>query len=132
MNLNTWPALITLLDIGLLMWTAAMCGRARVKYGVAAPAVSGDPMFERYFRVQMNTVENSVLFLPALWLASLYASWYLVVLGGFTWVVGRVIYALGYLRAPEARSTGFAISILGFFVLLTCALIGVVRSLAGI
>ena len=64
------PALVTLLTILLLFGTTVMTGRARGKYGIKAPATSGHPLYERAYRVQMNTIENSVLFLPTLWLAA--------------------------------------------------------------
>ena len=69
-----WPALITLGVLVLLFVVAWGVGRARDKYNVKAPATTGDPAFERAFRVQMNTLENTVMFLPALWLFAAFVS----------------------------------------------------------
>jgi hypothetical protein len=44
-----------------------LVGRARAKYGVKAPAISGPEAFDRIFRVQQNTLEGLVVFLPGLW-----------------------------------------------------------------
>ena len=82
-------AFVTLLTVLLLFVTALNVGRARVRYGIKAPAVSGHEVFERAFRIQMNTLENTVLMLPALWL-------YAGLIGdrgagmmGIVWLVGR-------------------------------------------
>ena len=64
-------ALITLMAIALMFWTAIGVGRARVKYEVKAPATSGNDMFDRAYRVQMNTMESALMMLPALWVLSL-------------------------------------------------------------
>ncbi len=36
-----------------------LVGKARGKYGIDAPAITGNPIFERYYRVHQNTLENS-------------------------------------------------------------------------
>ena len=61
-----YTALVTLLICLLLFGTAANVGRARGLYGIKAPAVTGHEMFERAYRIQMNTLENAVLVLPTL------------------------------------------------------------------
>ncbi|HEY1589317.1 MAG TPA: MAPEG family protein, partial [Rhodanobacter sp.] len=90
------PALVTLLTVLLLLGTMWVVGRARDKYGIKAPAVSGDPAFERAYRVQMNTLENTVMFLPVLWLAATYGFSGWAGIAGLVWLVGRVWYALAY------------------------------------
>jgi len=60
------PAFITVL--ALLLY-AGVCGnvlRARRRSRIRAPAVTGADDFERAFRVQQNTLEQLVLFVPAL------------------------------------------------------------------
>jgi glutathione S-transferase len=115
-------ALIEYLSFGILV------GRARVAHGVKAPATSGHPVFERYFRVHQNTAEQLWLFLPGLWLFALYidASW--AALLGAVWIVGRVIYLRSYVADPEKRTAGFALGALTSLVLLIGALIGAIRS----
>ena len=129
MNSYAWPASITLLNILLLVWAGIRVARARARYGVAAPATSGDPNFERTFRVQMNTLENTVIFLPALWLDALYGHGWIVSAAGVVWIVARIVYALTYVRDPAKRGPGFGIAFAAFAVLAIDAAIGLVRSL---
>src|SRR5580693_9322793 len=96
----------TLLMLLLYFVLTGVAGRARAKYGVKAPAVTGNEHFERAYRVQMNTVEQMALFLPALWLYAAYVSDRGAAVGGLVWVVGRVIYAHAYTRDPASRGPG--------------------------
>ena len=121
------PALVTLLTVLLLLGTMWAVGRARDKYGIKAPAVSGDPAFERAYRVQMNTLENTVMFLPVLWLAATYGFSGWAGIAGLVWLVGRVWYALAYLKDAGKRGPGFMVGMLGWGALLVMAAIGVVR-----
>ena len=47
-------------------------GRARTEHGVNAPAVTGPPVFERTMRAHQNTLENLVVFIPAVYLFAVY------------------------------------------------------------
>jgi glutathione S-transferase len=125
-----WTALVTVLAVLLYFATIYLVGQAREKYAVPAPAVSGNPDFERVFRVQMNTLEWMPIFLPALWLAAVYVSDIGAALVGLVWIVGRVIYMLGYGEAAEKRHLGFSVQVIAAGVLWLAALIGVVMSLA--
>ncbi|HXY22837.1 MAG TPA: MAPEG family protein [Burkholderiaceae bacterium] len=125
----TWAAIVTLLNIALLLWVGAMVGQARTKYHIEAPATTGHPMFERAFRIQMNTIENTVMFLPTVWLVALYGAATIVGAAGAVWIVGRIIYALGYRKDPAKRGLGYGISLLAFAVLLLDAIVGLVRAL---
>ena len=89
-----------------------------------APATSGAPEFERAFRIQQNTLEQLMLFLPSLWLFAALVSDLWAGAAGLVWVIGRILYALGYARAAEKRSAGFGIAILANLVLLIGALVG--------
>ncbi|HET8765062.1 MAG TPA: MAPEG family protein [Rhodanobacter sp.] len=129
--LEQLPAIVTLLAILLLFGTAASVGRARVRYGIKAPATSGHPAFERAFRVQMNTLEASVLFLPTLWLAAHFGLGGWAGIAGLAWIVGRVWYALSYLRDPARREGGFALGMLAWAVTLVLAFVGTGRALLG-
>lgn len=93
-------------------------GRARAKYQVSPPAMTGDPNFERALRVQQNMLEQLVFFLPLLWIFSYYVSelWG-AILGGI-WILGRVLYAWGYYQEAKKRTLGFGISSLSGMVLL--------------
>jgi glutathione S-transferase len=118
-------ALLQYLFFGMLV------SRARTRSGVKAPAVTGDPIFERYLRVQMNTLELLVIFLPALWIASAYIAMLWIAALGAVYLVGRFLYLRGYVRAPEKRSLGFGLSALPILILLAIDLIGALRSLLG-
>jgi glutathione S-transferase len=85
-------------------------GQARGKYGVPAPAVSGDPIFERYHRVHQNTLENLVIFLPGIWLFATYVSESIAALLGVVFIVGRAVYARLYVQDPPRRSIGVMMS----------------------
>jgi glutathione S-transferase len=108
---------------------AALVGRARAKYGVKAPATTGHPEFERTNRVHLNTLESLITFIPAIWLFGRYldARWAAGL--GLVFVVGRAVYAVGYLQAAEKRGTGAGISGLANTALLLGALFGVCRAL---
>jgi glutathione S-transferase len=122
--------IVTLLAVLQFVVFSALVSRARGKFGVRAPAVSGHEMFERYYRVQMNTLELLVAFLPSLWLAARHWS-PLVVSGiGAVYLVGRIVYLRAYLYDPKTRSAGFLLSFVPAVVLLVAALVGAV--LAGL
>ncbi len=123
------PALVVLLTILLQVGTMWATGRAREKYGIKAPAISGHPGFERAWRVQMNTLESTMLFLPTLWLAAQYGFPLWGGLAGLVWVVGRVWYAVAYLNDPSKRGPGFMVSSAGWGVVLVLGVIGLARTL---
>ena len=106
-------AFTTLLAVMVLIYTFGQAGRLRAKHKILAPAITGHPQFERAIRVQMNTIEQFVIFLPLLWLATTYfriIGW-LPGLLGLVWCVGRIVYSVGYMAAPEKRAPGFLISV---------------------
>jgi glutathione S-transferase len=118
-------ALITVLSL-LLYWVlTALVGRARGKYKISAPAVTGNVDFERVFRVQQNTVESLVMHLPALWLFAIYVSDCWAAGLGLVWIVGRALYARGYYAEASKRSAGMMISIGATTVLLLGDLIAI-------
>jgi glutathione S-transferase len=112
-----FTAIVTCLAIAFYFFTTILVAKARVKFGIKAPAVSGSPDFERVFRVQMNTLEWLPIFLPSLWLFAIYISdqWAAVV--GLIWILGRILYTTGYSQAAEKRSTGFGIQALAGIIL---------------
>ena len=102
-------ALVTCLATLLYFWIGYRVGEARSKYSVPAPATSGNPDFERIFRVQMNTLEWMPIFLPALWLFAIYISDAIAAALGVVWIVGRILYMTGYAESAKKRGRGFAI-----------------------
>jgi glutathione S-transferase len=116
-------ALITLLSLVLFTWMALRVGAARARCGVAAPATHGHPEFERHFRIHANTLEGLMVFLPSLWLFAIFVGNDAIAAGlGAVWIVGRVIYMIGYAKAAESRNAGFGIQALAMFALLFGAL----------
>lgn len=122
-----WVDIIGLLAVIQLVVFGVLVSRARGTYGIAAPATTGHPVFERYYRVQMNTVETLLAFLPGLWLGAKYWSPIYAALLGVVYLVGRIIYLTAYVHEPKSRSVGFAMSMLPALVLLIAALIGAMR-----
>ncbi|HTA64862.1 MAG TPA: MAPEG family protein [Xanthomonadaceae bacterium] len=120
------PDLVALLAIAVFFGCCAAVGRGRSKYQIVAPATTGHPDFERLFRVQMNTLEAIVLFLPALWLATRYANPALVGGIGLIWVIGRIWYAIAYAGDAKKRGPGFGMGLLATAALWLIAGWGVV------
>ncbi|MEB3310493.1 MAG: MAPEG family protein [Snowella sp.] len=120
-----YPSLITALTTLLYLVLSVNVGRARAKYKIMPPAMSGNEDFERVVRVQQNTLEQLVFFFPVLWLFSVYVSpiWGAGI--GALWIIGRIIFAWGYYQAAEKRIAGFAISILSSMTLLLGSLVSI-------
>ncbi len=123
------PALVTLLALLLLQGTGLLVGRARFRHGVKPPSCDGPEPFQRALRVQQNTLEQFLFFLPAFWLAVLFSDLAWASLLGFVWVGARIAYAVGYLQAPEKRGPGFGLAFLASFALWVMATVGVVLAL---
>jgi len=122
-------ALITLMAIALMFWTAIGVGRARVKYEVKAPATSGNDMFDRAYRVQMNTMESALMMLPALWVYAAFIGDTGAAAMGLAWIAGRIWYALAYQKDPAKRGGGFSLALLAVAGLWAGGLWGVVKAL---
>jgi glutathione S-transferase len=104
-----FTALVTCLAILFYFFTCVQVAKARAAFGIKAPAMSGNPDFERVFRVQMNTLEWMPIFLPSLWLFAIYISDPVAAVLGVVWIAGRVLYMTGYSQAANKRGTGFGI-----------------------
>jgi glutathione S-transferase len=89
---------------------ATAVGHAREKFKVAAPATTGNEMFERYFRVQMNTLELLIMFIPGMWMFGFYVNAPAAAGLGAVFIIGRVIYFFSYVRDPKRRSLGYGLS----------------------
>jgi glutathione S-transferase len=123
-----YTAAVTLLAVILYIYMGLRVAWARGKYKISAPAMTGHPDFERAVRIQANTMEFMVAFLPVLWLATLYFGGWIPALLGLIWVIGRVIYLVGYSMAAEKRELGFAIQGLATIALLLLAIAGVAQT----
>jgi glutathione S-transferase len=123
--ISTWVSLVTIAALMMFFVVSFNVGRARVKYQIKAPEMSGNPDFERVIRVQQNTLEQLSIFLPALWIFANFVNSIAAASLGAIWVFGRVIYAWGYYQAAEKRGPGFAISALVSVILLLGSLVGI-------
>ncbi len=112
-------------------WFSIAVGRARYRYGVKAPATSGNEDFERVYRVQMNTLELLAIFLPSLWAFALFVSPTWAAGLGVVFIVGRLLYFLGYVKSADKRSLGFGLSMFPTLFLLLGGLVGAVRAMLG-
>lgn len=128
-NATLWPSLITVSALILYFVVTLNVGRARAKHKISPPQMSGNPDFDRVVRVQQNTVEQLILFLPSLWLFSQFISPIWAAGIGAVWIIGRILFAWGYYQAAEKRAAGFGISTLATLALLGGSLTGVIMSL---
>jgi uncharacterized MAPEG superfamily protein len=122
-------AIVTVLALIVFMVTAFRVGGARARHGVEAPATTGNEIFERHFRVQMNTLEQLVLLLPGLWIWTAYWGELWAAVLGVVWIVGRIIYMNSYVADPKKRSAGFGLTFLPSIVLLIGALAGAIHAM---
>jgi glutathione S-transferase len=127
-SMYPWPSLVTVLALLMYFVVTINVGRARAKYGVKPPAMSGNPEFECVVRVQQNTLEQLIIFLPALWIFSLFINEIWAASVGAVWILGRILYAWGYYQAPEKRFVGFGMASLATMVLLGGSLFGTVMT----
>lgn len=121
-----YPAAATCLALLLYTATMANCGRMRARHKITAPATTGHIEFEKAFRVQMNTLEAMVLFLPAMWLYAAYVSELWAAAIGVVWITGRAYYAFSYQRDPVKRGPGMTICFAAAMWLLFGGIVGIV------
>lgn len=127
MQSHAYVAIVTLVALLVYFWMGMGVAGARRKSGISAPAMTGDPILERAVRVQANTLEWLPIFLPSLWLFHFFwveqdPNSYIAASLGFVWIIGRVLYARGYIKDPGKRELGFLIQTLAAAVLLFGAL----------
>jgi uncharacterized membrane protein YecN with MAPEG domain len=123
-----WIAIVTGLALAEYMALTMIVGLNREKYGVAVPATTGNEIWERHFRVQQNTVEQLVVFLPALWVFGSFTSAPIGAGLGLLFVVGRALYAIGYVADPSKRATGFMLGFLANVALVIGGIGGAISS----
>lgn len=129
---QSWLFVFLIVNLALVLYlvTVVNVGRARARCKVAPPAVTGHPEFERYFRVQQNTLEQLVLFLPSLLLFAVFweAPRLAAALGGL-WLTGRIFYTLGYYKDTAKRLPGFVMAMLSTVVLALGSLVAILKAL---
>jgi len=123
-----YTALVTMAATLLTFVFSGRVGMLRQKKHIDAPAVTGDPMFERAFRVHYNTIEQLVMFLPALWLATATLGDVYAAAVGAVWIVGRLLYSHAYMGDPDKRAPGMLTTLAATGVLSIAALWGIVKA----
>ena len=121
-------AIVTILALAQFILFSIQVGSMRGKHGVKAPAVTGHPDFERMFRVQQNTMEQLVAFIPALWIYAYLVNPFWGAAIGLVFIVGRFIYRASYVKDPDSRGLGFTLTFLPTAVMLVWALIDALLS----
>lgn len=127
-----WTELVILGALVLYLGTMMHCAHMRARHRIMAPATSGHPAYERAFRIQQNTLEQLVAFVPAVWLFSLLVNPRVGAILGAVWVLSRIVYALSYARAPERRGPGFIVAFVILIVLVAGALVQAIITLASL
>lgn len=122
-------AIVTILALGQFVLFSIQVGSMRVKHGIKAPAVTGHPDFERMFRIQQNTMEQLVAFIPAIWIFGYFVNPFWGAAIGLVFIVGRFIYRASYLKNPASRGLGFTITFLSTAILLVWSLFVAVRAI---
>ena len=118
--------IVALLAIVQFIYFGMLVGKARGQYGIKAPAMTGNEHFERAVRVQMNTLEQLVCFVPALLIAAVYWSPVYVADTGVVYLVGRALYRQAYVADPAKRGLGFLLTFLPTVLLALAGLVGAV------
>jgi glutathione S-transferase len=129
-KLMPYVAVVTVVALLEFLFFGIQVARARAKYGIHAPATSGHEIFDRHFRVQMNTLEQLVMFLPTLWIFARFVSPLWAASFGFVFIIGRAVYAVSYVRDPKRRSLGFALTSLPNLIMMVWIVVWAIEAIA--
>ncbi len=124
-----YVALVTLLILIQYIFFAMQAGKARGKDTVVAPATTGNEMYERKSRVQINTLEQLIVILPAMMICAHYFRPDVAAILGWVFIIGRFVYSYSYTKDPKSRGLGFGIGFLASIILIGCGLYGIIASM---
>jgi len=125
-----YATLIVMLALVQYAYFVSYTGYMRGKHGVKAPATTGHEMYERAYRVQLNTLEELIMFVPATFTYAFFVSGFWVILPGALFIVGRLLYGMAYMKDPAKRGPGFGLTLLANVWLIVGTLVGVGLQLA--
>ena len=125
----TYVALVTLLILAQYFFFVMQAGMARGKDTVVAPATTGDEMYERKARVQLNTLEQLIITLPAMWICAQYFRADVAAIMGLAFLIGRFLYSYLYIKNPKSRAPGFVIGFFANVILVATGFYGIIASL---
>jgi len=108
---------------------AMRAGLSRGKADIKAPAMSGDEHFERNLRVQINTLEQLIVTLPAMWICAIYFRADVAAILGATFLIARFMYSAAYIANPPSRAPGMIIGFLANIGLMGCSLFAAITAL---
>ena len=121
---------IILIALLQYLYFTGKTGFTRVKYKVSAPKCEGDETWERIFRVQQNTMEQLIVFVPGMLAFAHWVSESWALLPGVLFILGRALYSRAYVTNPESRALGMILSMFSNIALVLGALIALGLSLA--
>ena len=124
-----YVAIVLVLVLLQYSFFGIMVGVARGKFDINAPAVTGHDVFERYYRVQQNTLEQLVIFVPGIFLFAAYVHALTAAGIGLAFFIGRMIYYKAYISEPKSRGTGFTLSFMSGHILLVGGMVGAIIKL---
>jgi uncharacterized membrane protein YecN with MAPEG domain len=110
-----YVALITVLILLHYIYLAYLVGSARGRNNIPAPATTGNEDFERHMRVHMNTLEQLIIVLPALWMCAYFFRADVAAILGAVFLIGRILYAIGYVKDPASRGRGMMIGFVALY-----------------
>ncbi|NJN52589.1 MAG: MAPEG family protein [Gammaproteobacteria bacterium] len=125
----TYVAIVAMVALLEYLYFSIQVGQARGKYGIEAPATTGNEVFERVFRIHQNTLEQLIIFFPAMYTFAVYVDPLWAAGLGLVFVIGRAVYSAGYTAAPEKRGTGMLIGFAANAIMLLGGLVGAVMAL---
>ena len=123
-----YVVLVVLISLVEYIVFGILVGRARAKYNCPAPAITGDPMFERYYRVHINTSEQLLVFVPAIVIYGIYGNPVVAAAVGLVFPISRIVYLQAYLSDPAKRGRGFLPGFLAIVYLIGGGLVGIIES----
>ncbi len=123
--------IVSLLAAIQFMVFGGLVGANRQRSGLKAPAITGDPIFERYFRVHYNTLEQLIAFYPGLWAFGWYVNEMIAAALGVVFLIGRIVYLRAYVADPTTRGPGMLITMIPVNLLVLGGLGGAVWSMIG-